>query len=203
MTSAEVGLPGSPITSAWPARPSQTGLPGLIATFEKISSRPSGANIALAKSFSPTEAPPVTTTRSDLPTASAAIGSIAGRSSRSRARPTSCAPHRPASADTPHERFPEWPRDGVRTRIDSSSPVLSRNSAGVANATSAKSRRRRDQGAIIEAAAEPALVAGREVGSALANMPGLAEAHRRSPGRLRGDHLLDDYPVRTGAPARR
>ena len=34
-TMAEVGLPGRPRTSLPPARPSQTGLPGFIATFEK------------------------------------------------------------------------------------------------------------------------------------------------------------------------
>ena len=49
MTSADVGFPGSPITSLELARPSQTGFPGLMATFEKIRSRPNGSNIAFAK----------------------------------------------------------------------------------------------------------------------------------------------------------
>ena len=48
VTMAEVGLPGSPSTSLPPARPSQTGIPGFIATFEKIRSSPCGPNMALA-----------------------------------------------------------------------------------------------------------------------------------------------------------
>ena len=92
------------MTSLSPARPSHTGLPGLIATLEKTSSSPSGSNMALAKSFSPTDAPPVTTTTSACRMRGAAADRIAGRSSRRRVRPVHrrpiARPEPPLRADT-------------------------------------------------------------------------------------------------------
>ena len=87
VTIAEVGLPGRPSTSRPPARPNQTGLPGLIATVEKISSSPSAlehrlGEIPLADRGAAGDDDQVGRLAARLP----AAGSIVGRSSGSRRR---------------------------------------------------------------------------------------------------------------------
>ncbi len=60
----ETGLPGRPNTGTAPRRPKISGLPGRMAIFQKSSVMPSAPNASRTRSCSPTDAPPVVTSRS-------------------------------------------------------------------------------------------------------------------------------------------
>ena len=99
MTRHDTGFPGRPKTSVpLGARPNHSGLPGLWATRQKISSTPSAASAGFTWSCGPTLTPPVETTTSADSIASASIRSVAPRSSGTTPCTVTSTPARAASA---------------------------------------------------------------------------------------------------------
>jgi hypothetical protein len=132
VTSAAVGLPGSPSTCMSPARPSQTGLPGLIATPAKTGASPSAFRAVREKSRSPTEAPPVTIRISACAIADRAMASIASPSSGTSAMPEIAAPHSVASEAMASDRLSgiDSAPPPARPGRDNSSPVARMKTRG-------------------------------------------------------------------------
>ncbi len=76
-TTDDTGLPGRPSSGVRPSVPNIRGLPGRIAIFQKSSASPDSPSALWTRSCSPTEAPPVVTSRSAPRADSAMVRSVA------------------------------------------------------------------------------------------------------------------------------
>src|SRR5258706_354067 len=81
-TIAETGLPGRPMNGVSSRWPKISGLPGRIAMRQKSSAKPCGFNALWTRSWSPTDAPPWVTMRSESFATAGKPAKASGRSGR-------------------------------------------------------------------------------------------------------------------------